>query len=709
MVPTSAPSTKTFISYAHDDLAFALKLAGDLRKAGANIWLDRFDIPVGKNWPRAVQEALDSCSQFLVILSPASVESDNVLAELDLALEDRKLVFPVLRGECRRPFRIRSLQYADFTKNYERGLSDLLNALGVKLEQATPTPSIAVLDKLIEEDQDRAVQAVREAEAKREAKQEQRAREAEEERKAEEERAREEEARRKVEEDRRARKAAEAQRLPQHVNLFLSYAHEDEILCKRLLKHLSQLQRSGVDGWYDRRITAGSEWAGQIDEHLNSAEIILLLVSADFLASDYCYDVEMKRALERHDHGEARLIPVILRPCDWQSSPFARLQASPKNGKPVVDWKTADHGFLNVVEGLRRVVEEIGWKAQPAPAGAAPSLAFQALPALRPWRWIAAAALVVLLGTAALSWSVSRKYLAEGDAYLNVGQYAQARQSYQQARKWNPLSRRASLGLEIIKLADFRSDAVAFQQKLDELRKSAPGDARLKALQGDFGLSQNHLDEAEKLYRWAITFDPNFADGYFRLGMVADMRGEAGHAIAMFRQAVELSPGSRQYRDGLADAYFRHGEYEKASEEYERIDRFPSAALEQANILRLLGRLDRALEKQQLALTWLADASIMTNPPENSLPWILEVSQNQRVSIPSIGQKRCYAHWELSATFYLKGDETQARDHAAKAAQACGPQQLDVKSAMAGELDRLADEREELASRARSFQASFLK
>src|ERR1035441_10079450 len=143
------------------------------------------------------------------------------------------------------------------------------------------------------------------------------------------------------------------------LNVFISYAHEDDGLCRRLLKHLSQLQREGVQGWYDRRLTGGTEWAGEIDEHLNTADIILLLISPDFLASRYCYDVEMKRAMERHDQDHARVVPVILRPCDWQNSPFARFNALPKDGKPIVDWKTRDHGFLNVVEGLRRVVEEL--------------------------------------------------------------------------------------------------------------------------------------------------------------------------------------------------------------------------------------------------------------------------------------------------------------------------------------------------------------
>ena len=101
---------------------------------------------------------------------------------------------------------------------------------------------------------------------------------------------------------------------PPPIELFISYSHKDDALREQLDTHLSLLKRQGViEAWHDRRIGAGQEWAGAIDEHLNSAASILLLVSADFLASDYCYDLEMKRALERHDAGDAWVIPVILR------------------------------------------------------------------------------------------------------------------------------------------------------------------------------------------------------------------------------------------------------------------------------------------------------------------------------------------------------------------------------------------------------------
>jgi len=145
------------------------------------------------------------------------------------------------------------------------------------------------------------------------------------------------------------------------VEVFYSYAHKDEPLLDELLKHLGILKRLGViRDWHDRKITPGAEWKGQIDEHLDAAGVILLLVSVDFVASDYCWDVELKRALQRHDHGEARVIPVILRHVDnWHAAPFGKLQAVPTNGRPVIDWPTRDEAFEDVARHVRRAVEEL--------------------------------------------------------------------------------------------------------------------------------------------------------------------------------------------------------------------------------------------------------------------------------------------------------------------------------------------------------------
>jgi hypothetical protein len=109
--------------------------------------------------------------------------------------------------------------------------------------------------------------------------------------------------------------------MTQGIRLFFSYSHQDEALRDELAKHLSLLERDGVlRNWHDRQIVPGSDWAGHIDQHLEQAQIILLLISADFLASDYCYDRELNRAMERHEAGEAGVVPVMLpRPGGWSS------------------------------------------------------------------------------------------------------------------------------------------------------------------------------------------------------------------------------------------------------------------------------------------------------------------------------------------------------------------------------------------------------
>src|SRR5215510_10451604 len=126
----------------------------------------------------------------------------------------------------------------------------------------------------------------------------------------------------------------------QALEVFISYAHEDEALCDALVKHLSPLQRQGViTVWHDRKIMAGTEWAGAIDPHLQSAPIILMLVSANFMASHYCYAVEMPCAMARHEAQKARVIPVILQPVVWQGAPFDKVQALPRDGNPITTWQ----------------------------------------------------------------------------------------------------------------------------------------------------------------------------------------------------------------------------------------------------------------------------------------------------------------------------------------------------------------------------------
>jgi predicted ATPase len=178
---------------------------------------------------------------------------------------------------------------------------------------------------------------------------------------------------------------SESNSSPKSIQIFYSYSHVDEELRNKLETHLSGLKRQGIiTGWHDRKIVGGTDWGNEIDAHLNSADIILLLISADFIASDYCYGTEVTLAMRRHEEGKARVVPIILRPADWKGAPFGKLQALPLNAKPVAMWQNPDEAFLNIVEGIRAITKELNDGSSDGGAAkesAPPSKCFNNLPA----------------------------------------------------------------------------------------------------------------------------------------------------------------------------------------------------------------------------------------------------------------------------------------------------------------------------------------
>ena len=148
--------------------------------------------------------------------------------------------------------------------------------------------------------------------------------------------------------------------------VIFSYSHADESLRDELEKHLAILKRQGqIETWHDRRIGAGEDFVQDISSHLEAAEIILLLVSPDFLASDYCYDIEMTRAVEKHECGEAVVIPVILRPCSWHGAPFGKILAATRDGRPITKFPTLDDGFLEVTQAIEKALQKFPKHATP--------------------------------------------------------------------------------------------------------------------------------------------------------------------------------------------------------------------------------------------------------------------------------------------------------------------------------------------------------
>lgn len=142
--------------------------------------------------------------------------------------------------------------------------------------------------------------------------------------------------------------------------LVFSYSHADEALLNELQKHLSPLKRMGkITTWHDRRIVPGQEFERQIDLYFSQADIILLLISSDFINSDYCYQVEMANALERHNRGDAVVIPVILRDCAWHQLPFGSIMAATIDGKPITRFSSHDEGYVQVVDAVSRAIDNI--------------------------------------------------------------------------------------------------------------------------------------------------------------------------------------------------------------------------------------------------------------------------------------------------------------------------------------------------------------
>ena len=144
------------------------------------------------------------------------------------------------------------------------------------------------------------------------------------------------------------------------LEVFISYSHKDRTLCNELATHLSNLRKQDIiSDWYDGDIIAGTEWEKQIIDQLNTAKIILLLISANFMASDFCYSIELRQAIDRHDANQVRVIPIILRPTDWKGAPFAKLKMLPTDAIPVTKWPTHDEGFVDVIRGIREAIDDL--------------------------------------------------------------------------------------------------------------------------------------------------------------------------------------------------------------------------------------------------------------------------------------------------------------------------------------------------------------
>lgn len=156
------------------------------------------------------------------------------------------------------------------------------------------------------------------------------------------------------------------------IKIFISYSHADDRFLGKLHKHLAMLKRDNlITSWSDNQITAGTNFGNRISSELSSSNVFLALISPDYLASNYCYDKEFQQASEMADKGSIRIVPVILEPSDWLSSPLSKFMALPKDGKAISEWTNPNNAYMDIVNGLRQLALDASDVMTSTPNGSA--------------------------------------------------------------------------------------------------------------------------------------------------------------------------------------------------------------------------------------------------------------------------------------------------------------------------------------------------
>ncbi len=306
------------------------------------------------------------------------------------------------------------------------------------------------------------------------------------------------------------------------VKLFYSYAHEDEKMRDELAKHLGKVNISEL---HDRKIKAGDNWEEEIDEYLEKADIVLLLISVDFMTSDYCVSKEMKRALERHDAKQARVIPIYLRPTYLsKKAPFNYIQALPRDAKAISEWPNLDSAYTNVAEGVHRVIDEM----------------------LTNW------------------------CIADAEAYSNAKRDEEAYDAYCQALKFSP------------------DDVNIYKKLAGRFREINRLDKAIECYHKALRLSSNEFDiykelgntykelgcfsEAVGMYDQALRLQPRNVQLCLNKGEALAQDARYDEAIATYKDALKFSEKEKKFviYDKIGDALRMAGLFDEAQEEFKK-------------------------------------------------------------------------------------------------------------------------------------------
>jgi tetratricopeptide (TPR) repeat protein len=474
---------------------------------------------------------------------------------------------------------------------------------------------------------------------------------------------------------------------------------------------------------------------------------VLLLISADFLASDYCNDVELAEAMRRHDVAQTRVVPVILRSCDWQQSRFARFKALPPDGVPVVEAEYPDQRFVAVARGLRAIVAELtspdaaitrqnptpsdaspatspapGAEAPSADAGAchAPSAGDATAPAPKPRRLTIGkislfgielagpfdiplpplgakplllglgllVLLTALLGGGVYCFALSGPLARARDA-MRVARYDEALDALSTVPAWlgnwpTVAALRAKAGLGA-RTYQSPPDWESIGHDLRRQRADRPTDADLMVLEAQYWLRQENYDKTRALAEAALQEDQNNAEAWFLLGLERDLSGDTAAAVAHYRKAVEAAPASPQYRSNLARGLLELGKFRDALQEYRKISQFPLARIEQALAHWTQGEMRQAADAARNAVKMLGDAGLSSRF-YNRRAWLFRLP-DKGIRLSSPEDKRCYALLGEAASQRLAGEAAVAFPPAE-----CTAPPLAIRELLADDLCRFVDQ-----------------
>ena len=376
------------------------------------------------------------------------------------------------------------------------------------------------------------------------------------------------------------------------IHIFFCYAREDKELLNKLEVHLSSLKRQKlISTWYDREITPGSEWKSEIDSHLNTAQIVLLLVSPHFINSDYCYGIEMQKALENHKTGTSRVIPIILRPVYWKGAPFSHLQVLPSNALPLTSWQDQDAALVEITEYIHKVAEEL--------------LTFS---------------------------KTKEEWLDEGDNFYKFSRFEEALIASERAIRIDPNNASAHLlnGFVLHELKRYEESLAALYKvvrnnphieivhemiskdlrgllRYEEALTASNQAIRLNPKYTEAyigkGFALNELgryEEAVAAFNQAIHLDPNQVLAFRKKGFILDGLGRYEEAIAAFDQAIRLDPNFALIYGGKGLALAKLQRYREALAAFDQAIRLdPNDVVTYRNKAITLGRLGMTAEAQQ--------------------------------------------------------------------------------------------------------------